>query len=109
MGIVNLEAMAAGKAVVASRTGGVPEIVIENETGVLVTPGDAVALAEALRRVAGDDALRTRLGAAGLERVAKFTWPAIADSYTRIYEKASGRFPTRREAVTPAIPENAAA
>ena len=73
MGIVNLEAMAAGKAVVASRTGGVPEIVVENETGLLVPPGDAVALAEALRRVAGDDALRTRLGAAGLERVAKFS------------------------------------
>ncbi len=89
MGIVNLEAMCSGKAVVASRTGGVPEIVLEGETGLLFPPGDSAALAEAIRRLAGDDAARARLGAAGLARAAKFTWPAIASSYRCIYDKVS--------------------
>lgn len=89
MGIVNLEAMAAGKAVAASRTGGVQEIVADGETGLLTPPGDAAALAESLRKLAGDDALRTRLGANGLRRVQNFTWEAIAGSYRRIYEKVA--------------------
>jgi glycogen synthase len=88
MGIVNLEAMASGKAVIASRTGGVPEIVIENETGLLVPPADATALAEALRRLADNDLLRARLGMAGEKRAENFTWAAIANSYRHIYEKA---------------------
>jgi glycogen synthase len=87
-GIVNLEAMAAGKAVVASRVGGVPEVVLDGETGVLVPPGDPAALAAVLRRIATDDALRERLGAAGLRRVEDFTWPAIAQAYRQIYRHA---------------------
>jgi glycosyltransferase involved in cell wall biosynthesis len=85
-GIVNLEAMAAGKAVIASRTGGVPEIVADGETGLLVPPGDVGALAGALRRLAGDEALRERLAAGGEERVRRFTWEAVAAAYRKIYE-----------------------
>jgi glycogen(starch) synthase len=88
LGIVNLEAMAAGKAVIASRTGGVPEIVADRETGLLLPPGDAGALAKGLRGLAEDDALRERLGAAGRVRVRRFTWEAVASSYRKIYETA---------------------
>ena len=71
-GIVNLEAMAAGKAVIASRVGGVPEIVLDNETGLLVPSGDVPALAAALTRLAADPALRQRSGDAGHARAQAF-------------------------------------
>jgi len=54
LGIVNLEAMACGTAVVASRVGGIPEVVADGETGLLVPPGDPVALADALNTVVRD-------------------------------------------------------
>ncbi len=63
-----LEAMAAGLPVVASRVGGVPEQVVDGETGLLVEPGDPEDLAEALARLVGDRELRGRLGAAGRAR-----------------------------------------
>ena len=87
MGIVNVEAMAAGKAVIASRTGGVPEIVLQDQTGLLVTPGDEAALAGAIHALGTDTALRERLGRAGLERAELFTWDAIARSYRAIYDR----------------------
>ncbi len=69
-GLVLLEAMARGKPCVASAVdGGGPGYVVQDgETGLLVPPGDAAALAAALRRLAGDGRLRARLGAAGRER-----------------------------------------
>jgi len=88
LGIVNLEAMAAGKPVVASRTGGVPEIVVDGETGLLLPPGEVAPLAGALRRLAGDRALRERLGTGGKDRVRKFTWESVAASYRQIYDAA---------------------
>jgi len=88
LGIVNLEAMAAGKAVVASRTGGVPEIVVDGETGLLAPPADVPALAAALRKLAGDAALRERLGRAGRERVKNFTWESVAAAYRGVYDAA---------------------
>jgi glycosyltransferase involved in cell wall biosynthesis len=63
-----LEAMAAGLPVVASRVGGVPELVVDGETGLLVPPGDPAALAAALGRLVADAGLRDRLGAAGRQR-----------------------------------------
>ncbi len=67
-GRVAMEAMAMEKPVVASRTGGLPEVVTEN-TGILVPPGDAQALAEALDRLLEDGELRRELGRAGRRRV----------------------------------------
>lgn len=62
------EAMACGLPVVSSRVGGIPEIVDDGETGILVAPRDAVALADALQRLSDDPALRGRLGCAGREK-----------------------------------------
>jgi glycosyltransferase involved in cell wall biosynthesis len=98
-GIVNLEAMAAGKPVIASRVGGVPEIVLEDETGLLVPAGDVNALADALKRLAPDRELRARMGAAGERRAQEFSWPAIADQYVQIYRRvAPGKFDTAKAA-----------
>lgn len=67
-GVVFLEAMAHGLPIVAAAAGGVPEVVTQAE-GILVSPGDAVALADAMRTLAGDGDLRLRLGRGGIERV----------------------------------------
>lgn len=64
-GLTIAEAMAAGCATVASRTGGIPEIIRHEQEGLLVTPGDAEELAAALRRLLGDPGLRRRLAEAG--------------------------------------------
>lgn len=68
-GRVIIEAMAMGKAVVATDAGGVPEIVVPGETGLLVPPGDATALARAVSALLADPARCARLGAAGRRRV----------------------------------------
>ena len=73
-GIVNLEAMACGKAVIASKVGGVPEIVLDGETGLLFPGEDVAALANALTRMADDAALRARMGAAGRARAETLDW-----------------------------------
>ena len=88
-GIVNLEAMAAGKAVIAANVGGVPEIVLHSTTGILVPPDDIDALAKAIANLATDTQLRNRLGLAGQQRACNFTWPAIADHYIDIYRAAT--------------------
>ncbi len=86
MGIVNLEAMAAGRAVVASDVGGVPELVERDRTGLLVPPENPAALADAMNRVALEEDLRNRLGAAGRARVGRFDWDRITDQFIQIYE-----------------------
>lgn len=66
-----LEAMAAALPVIASSVGGIPEIVVEGETGFLVPPGDPQSLAGAIESLLDDSDLRRRLGAAGRDRVAQ--------------------------------------
>jgi glycosyltransferase involved in cell wall biosynthesis len=66
-----LEAMAHGKPVVASRIGGIPELVVDGETGVLFEPGDAGELRSHVSRLMGDPSLRARMGAAGRIRAEK--------------------------------------
>lgn len=67
-GRVLIEAMAAGKPTVATRAGGVPEIVVDGETGILVPPKTPASLAEAMARLGGDEELRRRMGAQGASR-----------------------------------------
>jgi starch synthase len=100
LGIVNLEAMACETAVVASRTGGIPEVVEDGVTGLLVPLGRrddgsgepldpdafARALAERIGAVLADPALAERLGKAGRERAVElFGWPAIAARVVDVY------------------------
>jgi glycosyltransferase involved in cell wall biosynthesis len=68
-GLVLLEAMAAARPIVASRVATIPEVVIDGETGLLVPPGDPLALADALSQLADQPALARRLGEAGRERL----------------------------------------
>ena len=83
-----LEAMAAGLPVVASAVGGVPELVDDDVTGLLVPPGDETALAGALERALGDMALRRRLGAAGRTRVEEhFALDAFREAHVRLYRE----------------------
>ena len=82
-----LEAMAAEIPVVASNVGGVAELVVDGETGILVPAGDVEALGAALRRLVGDRQLRRRLGAAGRARAeALFDLPEFRQAHVRLYE-----------------------
>lgn len=85
-GLVLLEAMRHGKPCVASDVGGMPEVVVAEETGLLVPPGDAGALAAAIRRLADDPALRERLGRRAAEvYAATFTRAAMARRAVAVY------------------------
>jgi colanic acid/amylovoran biosynthesis glycosyltransferase len=68
--VVLMEAMASGIPVVATRINGIPELIEDGESGILVTPGRADLLAAALRDMLGDDSRRATLAAAGRRRVA---------------------------------------
>lgn len=91
LGIVNLEAMACGTAVVASRVGGIPEVVSDGETGLLVPPDDPGALAGALNVLLADPGRARAMGRLGRERViADFGWPAIAAQTADLYSELAG-------------------
>ena len=86
LGIVNLEAMACGTAVVGSAVGGIPEVVSDGETGLLVPPDDPAALAVALNTLVGDAARAAAMGRLGRERaVAEFGWKAVAAQTAALY------------------------
>lgn len=83
-----IEAMAAGKPVVATAVGGVPDIVVEGETGFLVSPGDDEALARRLRQVLGDASLRNQLGRRAREVAReRFHVQRIARQYYELYQR----------------------
>jgi glycosyltransferase involved in cell wall biosynthesis len=86
-GMVALEAMAASKPVVAADHGGLSEILIQGDTGLLVPPGDAIALAEAIKQLAQDVSLRSKMGESGALRYrSEFTLDRHVDNMSRIYE-----------------------
>jgi glycogen synthase len=87
MGIVNLEAMAAGKAVVATGVGGVPELVAHEQTGLLVPPDDHKAMGWAIQSLMQDVDLRARLGDSGRRRAELFSWPVLANQYEQVYQQ----------------------
>ena len=86
LGIANLEAMATGRPVVAFATGGIPEIVQDEKTGLLAKEQTPFSLAQAMRRLMSDPELRDRLGAAGRALVVeRFTIEAVARGYRAVY------------------------
>jgi glycogen synthase len=88
-GLINLEAMACETPVIATRVGGIPEVVVDDETGWLVPPGDAAALAAAVRRLLTDSDRAARFGRAGRLRVeTQFSWERIAERTLGVYREA---------------------
>lgn len=84
-GIVVIEAMTKGCPVVASATGGIVDIVVDGETGLLVPPGDATALSQALTRLLDDNVLRKSMGAASLERSQNFQAQTVVPQIEAVY------------------------
>lgn len=90
LGVVLLEALQSGVPVIASAAGGITDIVKHEETGLLVPPGDAEALALAIRRLQEDPALASRLTERGQRHVEReFSWPAIVDRLVGIYYRVT--------------------
>ncbi len=89
-GTVALEAMAAGVPVVASRVGGLADLVVDEVTGVLVEPGDVRALREALRVLLSDPALRRRLGDAGRDRATRYSARAVVGAWEAVFSEVVG-------------------
>jgi glycosyltransferase involved in cell wall biosynthesis len=92
LGTSLLDAMACGRAIVATTAGGIPEIVEDGVNGLLVPPRDAHALADAIVRTLGDADLRGRLGRAGFERVRdRFSVERMVAATARVYLRVAGR------------------
>src|SRR5690606_12346700 len=86
LGVVLLEAMSFGKPVIASRAGGITDIVRESENGLLVPPGDAPAIASAIERFARGPLETRRLGEAARQDVReRFSWESILDRLAAVY------------------------
>jgi glycosyltransferase involved in cell wall biosynthesis len=85
-GVVCAEAMAHGRPVIAGAVGGLRDLVVDGETGVLIEPGDVGALRAAIVRLLDDPARRLRMGLAARERVREhFTWPSVTDATLAAY------------------------
>ena len=88
MGIVLLEAMSMKKPVIASKTGGIPEIISDKDNGLLVPPGDPEALARAIESVCSDRNLAETLGENGHKNVeTNFTWERMVNDTLKLYLK----------------------
>jgi starch synthase len=86
LGLVVLEAMASGTPVIASRIGGLPEVIEDGRTGFLVPPGDVAALHDRLDQIVRDPGLGQRLGANARSAVLdRFTWAKVAERCLAAY------------------------
>lgn len=89
--LVLMEAMAHGLPCVSTGVCGIPEIVVDGETGLLVPPGDSAALAAALLRLLGDPAHATQFGVAGRRRVEQhLNWDRVADRMSPVLDRLGG-------------------
>lgn len=96
LGNVVHEAMSKGRAVIGTRPGGHEDMIDEGQNGLLVAAGDSEALAEAMARLAGDEELRERLGAAALRRAADFTPEVVMPQMERLYRETIADFERRQ-------------
>ena len=105
LGTSALDAMACGKAVVATRAGGLAEVVVDGETGLLVPVRNAAALADAIVRLLQDTALRQRYGAAGLARaLSTFDVGRMVHETLEVYDDLASRGATPRRTETDQAP-----
>jgi glycosyltransferase involved in cell wall biosynthesis len=89
LGLVLVEALFCRRPVIGTRVGGIPDVVTDGETGLLVPPDDPLALAEAIARLLSDPALATRLAAAGYEHVRQhFSGQVVAQRMAEVYRQA---------------------
>jgi glycosyltransferase involved in cell wall biosynthesis len=93
-GIVVLEAMAASRPVIASRIGGLTDLVADGETGLVVAPGDALALRGAMARLLNEGGLRATMGQAARRRLVEFQASTIVPRIERVYESLIVREPS---------------
>ena len=89
--LVFLEAMAAGVPSIGSSIGGVPEVVLEGVTGLLLHENSPKEVADRIRTLLDDTALRERMSQAALERASHYAWPAIAARYLAVYAETTAR------------------
>jgi glycosyltransferase involved in cell wall biosynthesis len=97
-GLVALEAAAAGKAVIASDIGGLMDIVVDGQTGLLVAPNNRPALRQAINRLVDEDAIRAGMGRAAAERAALFGPDVVVPRFESAYELALERRRARHAA-----------
>ncbi len=86
-GLVALEAMAAGRPVIASAVGGLADLVVDGVTGILVPPGDAGALRSAMQLILDDPFLRGRMGAEGRRRAEAYTANVFVERWERVFRE----------------------
>ncbi len=103
-GLIVLEAMTSGRPVIASRTGGLVDLVADGETGFLVPPGDPLALQQAIEQLLADPDLRSRMGQAALRKFSEFHVGALVPRFEQVYKDvlksestAPAQSPDRRE------------
>ena len=89
-----LEAMASGRPVVATTTGGIVDMITDGENGLLVPPGDEYKLAEAMGRLLNDADLRARLAVGAQEHIPRFTASAVAERLEAVYARVAPPSPT---------------
>jgi glycogen(starch) synthase len=85
LGTILLEAMWVGLPIVASRTGGIPDVIDDGVNGLLVVPGDPGALARAIDRLLAEPDLARRLGEAARERARDYDWGVLAERVLAVY------------------------
>ena len=90
-GFALVEAMSLGKPAVASTAGGIPEVIVNGETGLLVSPADSKALADAICRVLNTPGLAQTLGNGGRKRASLFTFDRMILGYEQVYERVCKR------------------
>ncbi len=93
LGVVLIEAMELGLPIVASNVGGIPDVVIDEKSGILVPEKDPVALADAFKRLASDPSLVEKLLAGARKRIDEcFTWDGIIERQVKVYNKVISHF-----------------